>query len=402
MNLSTVPAHVPPHLVFDYDYVEANDSREDPYAIPLSLAERGAPGLFFTPRHGGHWVAWKYDDIFHFFRDAQNFSTYPNGVPPYKTEPERMAPFEYEGEDHAKYRSILAPLFTPAATRRNEAEIRKVAIELIEAVLDQGEADFMKAVGGRLPGTIFLTFMGMPLDRIAEFLKWNEAILGPDQAGKVEANDKVNQFLRDHIDAAYRHPEDGWLRAMIEAKNEDGSPRLSREEVHNNSYFLFLAGLDTVQNAMGHSWRCLASRPALQKQIAYNPAIIPSAVEELLRYFALTNNNRTATADVDYNGIQLKRGDPILLLQSVANRLDERFEKGLEIDLEREANVHLTFGSGPHRCLGSNLARLELRVTMEEWFRRIPSFRIQDGAEIRSVGGTTNGLDTLPLEWETV
>jgi cytochrome P450 len=399
MSTPRVPDHVPPELVFDFDYIQETSGREDPYEGLMALDRRGAPEFFYSPLLGGHWVARRYETVMEIFQDHRNFGTYPMVIPPIHDQPVRMIPIQSDPPDHARYRKIMGPLFTPAAARRLENILRNTAAELMDPFAKRGHVDFIAEYAHKFPPLVFLRLMGMPEDRLDEFVHWAaETLVGtPEQQSK--SSGQILKFVSEFVDRKNADLTEDWTSYLISAKDTEGNPALTRDELINIAFFLFLAGLDTVLNSLSHAWRHLASRPDAQAQLAADPGAIPAAVEDLLRFNTITNNSRRVREDMVFHGLALKKGDPILLLVAVANREESQFPNGGELDLGRQHNLHLTFGAGIHRCIGSNIARAELRISMEEWLKRIPSCRIREGTTIRSVGGVTMGLESLPLVW---
>jgi cytochrome P450 len=182
------------------------------------------------------------------------------------------------------------------------------------------------------------------------------------------------------------------------ASRVQGRPA-TEQEVFSMCINLMFAGLDTVVAELGFSMRFQAAHPEHQKELAAHPERIPEAVEELLRYHGVTNLARMAREDMDYRGAPLKAGDPIVLSTTLFGLDERKFADPTRIDFGREDKVHMIFGSGPHRCLGSHLARLELRILIEEWFRRIPSFSLDPEGEVIAVSGKNNAMLNLPLVW---
>jgi cytochrome P450 len=175
--------------------------------------------------------------------------------------------------------------------------------------------------------------------------------------------------------------------------------RLTQDEAYAFTYLLFMAGLDTVTNSLGFTWMFLAQHPGHRRQIVEDPRIIPDAVEELLRYYSFVGiTNRTVSRDLEFAGVAMRGGDRIMLPTSAAGRDDEQFPDAQVVDFGREPNRHLAFAAGPHRCLGSHLARAELRIALAEWHRRIPEYRIA-GTGVTYHGGALGGPTALSLEW---
>jgi cytochrome P450 len=184
------------------------------------------------------------------------------------------------------------------------------------------------------------------------------------------------------------------LRASVDGR------RLDHDELLDYAFMLFIAGLDTVTAMLSFTFQCLAERPDLQRRLVEEPGLVPQAVEELLRSHAIVNTARIVTEDVTFAGVEMVAGDKVLLATALASRDEEEFLAATDIVLDRDANRHLAFGAGPHRCIGSHLARLEVRIAIEELLRRIPSFRLAPGESIVAHGGGVLGIDRLPIEWD--
>jgi cytochrome P450 len=401
MDARVIPPHVPKHLVFDFDYIAATKTAgSSPFPPLFALDEQGLPDIFWSPLHGGHWVTRRYAALNEIFRDHEHFSTHPMVIPPMKDQPVKMIPMEIDPPDHQRFRRVMGPLFTPVAARRSEKIIRDLAVSLADRVAARGECDFVAAFANKLPPLAFLGFMGMPTERVDEFVGWASASLVGEPEEQAAAGQKIIAFVSEYVESKYASPGDDWASALITAKEADGSPALTRDELVNISYFLFLGGLDTVLNSLSHAWRYLAETPDAQAELRNNPDLIPGAVEEFLRINTIVNNSRRVRKDLRFEGIDFKAGDAVLMLSAVANRDPRQFEAPNKVDFTREVNPHLTFGMGVHRCLGSNIARMEMRIALEEWFKRIPAFHLKPRAEIHATGGVTMGLQNLPLAWE--
>jgi cytochrome P450 len=391
------PDHVPPDLVVAFDYKKATTGVSDQHAALNELDRQELPPIFYTPAYGGHWVVRSYALVHEVFNDHQNFSTFPSFIPPI---PDQLPliPVQIDPPEHGRYKRILGPLFSPLATRRLEAFIRETAVELLGPIAGRSSCDFVKDYAQCFPQRVFLRFMGMPVDKSGEFVQWaKDFLIGSPQAKK-DAGRKITEFIDGFVEEKMAAPGDDWAGTLIKARDTDGRPALTREEIVNICYMLFLAGLDTVTNAHSHMWRYLAENPHLQTALRADPSRIPANVEELLRLFAITNNSRKVRRDMEFHGLRLRAGEPVLLIVSTANRDPDQFPDPHRFDLDRDANVHLSFGAGIHRCIGSNIARAELRISLEEWQSRLPNFRLGEG-EISSIGGVTMGLESLPLVW---
>lgn len=394
-----IPAHVDPEIVFPFDYIVETSGVDDPFTVLKNLEARGAPAFFYTPHNGGHWVARTYDVIHSIFRDYEHFTTSPIVIPPIKGEARKLLPLEINPPHHEKYRKILGPLFTPGAIRKLETQLRAVARDLIDGVADRGECEFVCDVAQRFPPHIFLILMGMPTDQLDEFIDLAHISISGAPAERSEAITKVSDFIERFVAEKEKALSDDWTSTLIKAIGDDPRRDLSYEEVLDIAYFLFLAGLDTVLNTLVFAMRYFADHPETGSALKRNPEKIADAVEEMLRLHMVVNNSRYVRADTKIGNQPLKKDEAVLMLTALANRDPETFDNPDSVDLDREGNVHMTFGAGVHRCLGSNLARMELRIFIEEWIAKIPEFSIAPGAQIRSTGGVTMGLSALPLVW---
>lgn len=395
--LAPVPDHVPRELVYHFNHWRASTDVSDPYAAFAELDRKGVPKIFYSTANGGHWVVRHYALVHEIFNDHQNFGTYPSFIPP-NPDTLPMIPMQIDPPDHGRYKRLLGPLFSPAAARRLEQAIAKTVDELLQPLERKTSCEFLGEYAQRFPQLVFLRLMGMPVEKAAEFVEWAKDFLTGTVSEKMEAKAKIVQFIDEFVEQRGIKPGEDWTSLLVTAVTEEGSSALNRREVLNICYMLFLAGLDTVTNAHAHIWRYLAEHAEVQEDLRRNVAKIPLAIEELLRLFAITNNSRRARHDMDFHGLKLKAGDAVLLIVAAANRDSEQFARPFDAVLDREHNVHLTFGAGIHRCLGSNIARTELRISLEQWLKRVPAFR-RGPEEVLGLGGVTIGLKSLPLEW---
>jgi len=193
------------------------------------------------------------------------------------------------------------------------------------------------------------------------------------------------------------NPEDDLASAILNFTVGDRD--ITDKEILGMYFLLFVGGLDTVASSLGFAWRYLAANPQAQQQLRDNPDLIPSAVEEFFRMHSVVEVRRAVTEDIEFHGVQLKKGDFINCITAVASLDSKEFENPMEANFERSPNRHCAFVFGPHRCMGSNLARLEMRIALEEWLTRIPEFSIEEGAEIDTNLGAVVSLARLPLTW---
>jgi cytochrome P450 len=245
--------------------------------------------------------------------------------------------------------------------------------------------------------------MGLPVEEAGTFLGWIERMMhttdATDPDGRVRADTRmtVAGYLGALITARRKEPREDLVSYLTQAEME--GRKFTDEELLGISFLLYMAGLDTVAGILGYIFRHLAERPGDRQVLRERPEMIPDAVEEFLRYYAIVITSRLVTRDVELGGCPMRAGDRVALATPASCRDPQEFPNPNEFVIGREPNRHLAFGAGPHRCLGSHLARVELAVAIEEWHRRIPEYRIAEGAEIRQHIGGVAGLDTLPLVW---
>jgi cytochrome P450 len=354
---------------------------------------------FRTDALRGFWVLTRHADIVAAYQDAGLHSN--SAISVIDPEPAaRWIPIMLDPPEHTAWRRLLRPLFTPARAAAMEGAVRRRCAQLLDDLAGRGSCDLVTDFARRFPTTVFLEFMGLPVERLEEFLEWEYAVLHPPPsgAGRAEAMGEVMAMFTELIARRRAEPRDDLVSAAI-GFEIDGRP-VTDAELLQLCVLMFLAGLDTVTAQLSYTFWHLAVHDADRARIAAEPQIIPDAVEELLRAYALVLPARKLTADSERHGCPMKAGDMVMLPLMMANRDPRVFPEPDVVDFDRTPNRHIAFGAGPHRCLGSHLARLELRVALEEWHRRIPDYRIPDGARPMEHASLVLGLDTLPLTWE--
>jgi cytochrome P450 len=321
----------------------------------------------------------------------------------------RLIPLDLDGPEHRRWRELLNPLFTPRRMKPLEPKIRARARDLLETFADSGAADVFPAWCEPLPSSIFLSILGLPQDDLPHFLDFMNSQLHPDPNKTKEENVRRQkegaQRCYDYVDALIgdrrkrTDPGDDLVGWLLTLEDENGE-RLSREDVHAVMYLFLLAGLDTVASTLGNSLSYLARNPRKRQLLLDQPGLWPNAVEELLRYDpAIPFIARKTTVDLPLpSGETLAAGTVINVSLPAAN-LDPRvFKDPLEVDFTRQPNAHITFANGWHRCVGSHLARLEVRAALEEFHQRIPDYEIKPGFELR-YSHDPRAPRQLPLVW---
>jgi cytochrome P450 len=347
----------------------------------------------------------RYDDVCSALRHPEVFSSSAEAVSIGQEQP--LIPLQVDPPDHLKYRRLLDPQFSPKRMAALETGAREFVNRLIDGFADRGSCDFHEEFATPLPSTIFLLLMGLPHDDLPIFLQWRDNTVRPDVEpgdfdGAARIRDQTGHEITEYFDRAIEarraNPDDALLSRLVHADIE-GRP-LSREELLGTCHLLILGGLDTVTATLDCSIAYLAQHPEIRRQLVQQPELTGAAVEELLRWESPVQMvARIVKEDSSIGGVEVKKGDRVTVLIGAADGDEREFPDADTVSFTRHANRHVAFGGGPHRCLGSHLARLELRVALEEFHRRIPDYRIPDGTELVYSPGIRQTMG-LPLEFE--
>lgn len=404
MNETSSPrADIPAELIRQWDLQQDPDSAKCPYHAADKLHD--GPDIFYNliqdPRFDvpGMWVVTRYElqkevlqnpDLFSSQRIAAFSSLLGEDWP--------LVPLELDPPEHADYRALVNPLFAPMKVNDLEDSVRQAAVDLVEKARAQGGCEFMEAFGRPFPVGVFMRLMGLPLEEMPIFLEWEEDLLrGSNIEARVGAASNIKQYLLDLIDKRRKNPVDDLVSFAVTSKIS-GKP-MPDERILGMCYLLFVGGLDTVAATLGFTFREMATQPEQQRQLRADPELIVSAVEEYVRAFGVVTTNRYVTEDAEFHGIQLRKGDRVSIPLGLASRDSHAYDEPHKIDFMRRNTRNMSFGGGPHRCLGSHLARREFKIALEEWTNRIPEFRVKEGESpvVHSTG--VWGVDYLPLTW---
>ncbi len=394
-----IPAHVPPELVFEYDVFSEPGRHLMPQVGIARKLHRQAPPIFYSPLNGGHWVVTRAQDVRDMFRQPDKFTTDPAFNYQKKDNPTRHLPNFYDPPEHTDARAIFAPMFSPAMARSMEAEVRTLAAALVDAVYDNGTCDFVHDIGHMLPVTIFLRLVKGPVEKREEMIGMAARYLrGQSQEVQHRGLADLADLLSGLLVERRASPSDDLLTRVINGKIM-GEPITEAQQL-GGAVFMFLAGLDTVAACMSFVMAFLARNPQHYAFIAADPMTNTAlALEELIRVSGVATPERGVTHDLVYSGIQFRQGDRIVYLIQLSGVDDAEYANPYDVDFTREVSPHLVFGSGHHRCLGSHLARLEIRVLLEEWAKRIKHFGVAPGHDVKINGGVAWVPDALPLVW---
>lgn len=364
----------------------------------FQMAETEGRGIFWTPHNGGHWFINDHALLFEAVRDVDLFSSRFLTLPPMPEGQEPpVLPISLDGAEHAAYRVPLLKAFAPANVRAMDTNIRYFAAELIENVLPDGHCDFVSAIGEPLPVVIFMRFMGLDESRLREFRTWVYDMLSSDDDRRARSHKNIRAMLSEVIEQRRREPRQDLISRLL-ASRVFNRP-LSDEELLAYCLLLFAAGLDTVANALAFGMKHLAQNANLQDELRRSPERIQAAVEEFLRLYGVANVVRVITRDTEWHGARLKAGQRVLMMLTVGNYDPAVYPDPAHFSLDRDGEPHISFNIGPHRCVGSHLARLELTIFYQEWFARMPNVALAPDAGAQLRGGQTLALTSLPLTW---
>jgi cytochrome P450 len=343
------------------------------------------------------WVA-THRDVEHALHSPEDYSS--------KFGAGEYIPENIDPPEHLKYRRLLDPLFGPKQMNKLEEPIARDANALIDTFIDRGECDYAAEFAVPLPCSVFLELVGLPLDELSDYLRIKDAILRGSGESLMDQSDEVRTRAHAEVDERFdqlvaerrRSPRDDLLSHLLEATVEGAV--LTREELLGIFRLLIVAGLDTVTDSLTCFYAMLGRDANYRRRLVDDPACIPTAIEEMLRYETpVPYVPRVATRDTELGGCPIAAGDDIVLLLGSANTDAHAHERPDVIDFDRSSIRHLAFGGGIHRCLGSHLARLELRVSLREWHRRIPQYHIPEGVEL-TYAPLLRQVEHLPLVFD--
>ena len=395
----------PPELDIDRDWAVDFDHTDPAYAAdaPAIWEElRGRCPVAHTDRFGGTWFPTRHEDVTAIANDTEHFSS--QGVIVNDWKPMDLAPVGYappitsDPPFHEQARRLLLPAFAPKQVRALEDSTRQFCNELIDDLLASGtsEVDAATQYAQHIPVRVISHMLGVPPedgDRFRVFI--HRIIEAPGQGPAVAPEDTLSAYLWGIVQDHRRQPSDDLIGYLLHA-DIDGKP-LTDEHIVGTLALLLIAGIDTTWSAIGASLWHLAAHPEDRRRLVADPSMLPTAIEEFLRAYAPVTMARIVMEDVEIGGTLLPRGDWVLLPFPSANRDPEFFDRADEVLIDRERNRHAAFGLGIHRCIGSNLARLELTVAVETWLARIPEFELADPATVRWSTGQVRGPRSIPM-----
>jgi len=388
------------------DWTTDFDHTDDAYvADPFGIWDelRTECPVAHTERYGGAWLPTRHEDISAIAYDTERFTSRSVVMSefraPFELAPQGIAPpISSDPPYHKGARRLLLPAFAPQAVDQLEASTRAYCHELIDSLRGLDVVDAAEGYAQHIPVRVIANMLGVPEgdgDLFRGFV--NHVLEGVDKPMEERAMGMaaIFDYLKAQIDDHVENPRDDLISYLL-ASEMDGAP-LDHFHVGRTIALLLIAGIDTTWSAIGASLWHLAGHADDRKRLVAEPELLPTAMEEFLRAYAPVTMARLVREDIDFNGCPMKKDDFVLLPFPAANRDPEAFDRPDEVIIDREVNRHAAFGLGIHRCAGSHLARMELRVALEVWLESFPDFELADPAAVRWSGGQVRGPRTLPI-----
>lgn len=404
IDRATIPENVPADRVIDYNMFDFVGPDEDFHQAIKRFQGPNTPSLLWTPHNGGHWIVTRRAAMREIYHNPKDFSSRVIVFPKVAGENYDLVPTGLDAPDHKGVREIVDKILNLREVRRLEDKIREIAIDLIETALPRGHMDFAAEYATPLPVRVFMEIMDLPQADGPALKAHASQILRPAGNTPDEMAASVSKAIGEFY--AYLEPilDERWGKA-----GSDGVATVVNSEFNDQPMMkkmalsicanLLLAGLDTVVGFLGFMMLFLARNPDYVKQLTDDPESIPSCVEELFRRFPIVGDGRIVARDVEFDGVTLKEGDMIQMVTALSGLDDEANEDPWTVDFKRRRPLHDTFGAGVHRCAGLHLARTEVTVTLQEWLKRIPEFRVVEGTKPRYLTGHVATVENIQLEW---
>jgi cytochrome P450 len=381
----------------DFDHTDPRWT-ENPFPIWDEL--RSECPVVHTRRFLGCYLPTTYEAVKQISYDTEHFSSRRVVVRNIRPEPPAPSPpITSDPPEHKPAKQLLLPPFTPDAMKKLEPKVRAICNELIDAFIGQKGCDVAAHYTKHIPVRTIAHMLGIP-ERDGElFVKWIHEILEVGISNDevlMRAVREMAGYFAGQIEQRKKHPTDDLISTLMNARDKNGEP-LSDAHVQGSLRLLLIAGIDTTWSAIGSSLWHLAKTPADRERLLAEPELLPIAIEEFLRAYSPVTMAREVVKETSVCGCPIKPGNMVLLSFPAANRDPAMFPDADKVIIDRKENRHAAFGLGIHRCIGSNLARMEMLVAIEEWLKRIPDFRLDPAGEITWSEGTVRGPRQLPM-----
>ena len=384
--------------VHDFDHTDPRWT-ENPFPIWDEL--RVVSPVVHTDRFLGCYLPTTYEAVREIAHDTEHFSSRRVLVRDERPEVTRNAapPITSDPPDHKPAKQLLLPPFTPDAMKKLEPRVRAICNELIDGFIADGKCDAAARYTKHVPVRTIAHMLGIPEKDGDLFIQWIHQILElgiKDESMLMQAVQEMSAYFAGHIEARKQRPTDDLISTLMRARDKIGQP-LDDSHVMGSLRLILIAGIDTTWSAIGASLWHLAQHPADCVRLIAEPTLMPTAIEELLRAYSPVTRAREVVKETVVSGCPVKPGNMVLLSFPAANRDPAMFPDADKVVIDRRENRHAAFGLGIHRCVGSNLARMEMTVAIEEWLKRIPDFRLDPAGRVTRSEGTVRGPRQLPV-----
>ena len=396
------------------DWTTDYDIRDEAYVenpVPIWAEMREKCPVAHTDRLGGSWNPTKFDDLRAMAKMVPEFSSRqvlvmppPPGMPELSNYEQQIAaaPITADPPIQTWTRRMILPAFSPKTVNKYEEFTEKLCHELIDGFIEKGECDGAVDYAQQIPPRVIAHLIGIDGGMADQFVEWVNDLLGEglfDPARRLAARDALFAFLYEEADKRLANPTEDLMTELLFMELDDPEANITRDVVVGICNLLVVAGIDTTWSSIGSALWHFGTNPDDLARLVNEPELLASAVEECLRFYAPVTMARVAEVDVDYNGAEIKAGDKILMNFPAACHDPEHFENPDEFIIDRARNRHIAFGSGIHRCAGSNLARLEMSTSIRVWIERMPEFHVSDREPMKWAGGQVRGPRVMPMSF---
>lgn len=382
--------------IFDPGFIK------DPYSVWSDLREQGCP-FARTERRDVTFMPTTYEGVRAITTDTDTWSSFSITVTPvpqvYDANGDRIRSIIASDEpDHTRERRLMLPFFSPRAVEKYREHTQELCRRLIREFIEEGSADIAEQYARQIPPRIIAAILGIEPEMADEFTTWVQGALElglQDEEIREHYMAIIRNFFVEQIELRQTNPGDDLISFLLAAEL-DGEP-VPMPVIRGNVQLMLIAGIDTTWSSIGSALLHLATHPEDRRRLVEEPELIPTAIEEFLRAYSPVTMARVAKHDTMLGDREVKAGERVILTFPAANRDPAMFENPEEVIIDREHNRHIAFGSGIHRCAGSNLARMEMQVAIEEFLKMIPEFEIADADAVTWAGGQVRGPRNIPV-----
>jgi len=394
---------------------DINDLVTDPALRDAELARLRREDPVHWDERNGFWLITRHADVRELSKQPEQFSSEPKG--PWHLLENRFSMQSLDGPEHRRQRAIVSKGFTPRMVRRLGETARATAHACVDAVAERGHCEFVRDLAAPVPLRLIADMLGLPAEHFDLFRRWSDAVAngeafvaGSSEFAAVQA--RLEALMNEEADLRRSEPRDDLISAVVAAEadgvlhfgGEASFAGFAKDDLVSFAQFVLLAGNETTRNAISRGMLALIEHPEQRERLRARPELMPGAVDEILRWTSPVRVlRRVVTSDTELHGRKLRAGESVLLLYLSANRDESVFGDPFAFRIDRQPNEHLTFGIGPHYCLGANLARMEIETVIGVVLERLPDLRLAAGGRVREGGNPIlSALEEMPVEFTPV